>query len=211
MHTKLSILNKLSIIWQPFFFQINTKCIGKPSSTVSSFPSVPFVPYTLQVDCAWLLVCICRSHAISATSWCLHSIILDATSVRILNTNARNFLLRYFSTGGESLTVYFSSSPPNRCLYSRTMFLYSDTDFYLLVFLLLLLLLPPPPLLSSWWNAISKSIELSSFHWKIMEEKVWINFAFRFCCRYDLAISHKDVEWFEYSWVKKNSIKKESN
>lgn len=89
---------------------------------------------------------------------------------------------------GGSLTVYFSSSP-NRCLYSRTMFLYSDTDFYLLVFLPLFVM-----------KRDIKELELSSFYWKIMKEKVWINFAFRFCCRYDLAIFHKDVEWFEYSF-----------
>lgn len=107
--------------------------------------------------------------------------------------------------------IFFFKPPPivvcilERCFYTVIrIFIYSFFSSSSFSFL------PPPPL-SSWWNAISKSIELSSFYWKIMEEKVWINFAFRFCCRYDLAISHKDVEWFEYSWVKKNSIKKESN
>lgn len=76
------------------------------------------------------MVCICRSHAISPTSWCLHSIIPDATSVRILNTNARNFLLRILFHQRKFNRI-FSPSLPNRCLYSRTMFLYSDTDFYL--------------------------------------------------------------------------------
>lgn len=111
--------------------------------------------------------------------------------------------------GRRKFNRIFFFKPP------QSLFVFSNDVFIQWYGFLFTRFSPPPPspssFLSSWWNAISKSIELSSFYWKIMEEKVWINFAFRFCCRYDLAISHKDVEWFEYSWVKKNSIKKESN